>query len=359
MSALLEHLLDGDELVPKRDGPMIIETSSLNETPAANENPPANESSSVNETPPANESPSANEPPSIDEAPSVNETPPASERVEPRPSDPSDRQPDTAASSARRSAFATSTGEAEPRENKTNSEPPFSADFPGPMGSSLPPSASSPIIFVGFGTGANSLLHLAVSSRLSVSPSSSGDCLAGAGDDRSSSGAGVEGGGGHARGSFSDMPEGGGCGGGESRSPLALALQRSALHVGGLVLINGFVSLENQASKVRGAPFLVLMSFALTIATRVIGGGVYINSRSGEGCIASLISEKSRLLRVFSRPTHLSAYRSDSRSPKRSVKDKKAYTDSQNLNRSTHQQHHEMQLNLACLSKKPLSFSSF
>lgn len=271
MSTLLEHLLDGHELVPKRAGQMVNETSSLNETPPANEIPPAVESPSVNEIPPANESPSANEPPSVDEPPSVNELPPAGETVELRPGEPSDRQPDTAANPPPRSAFAAPTREAEPRENETNSDSLLSTEFPAPVGSSLPPSSSSPMIFVGFGTGANSLLHLAVSSRLSVSPSSGGGDLTGVVDGLSSSGGGVTGGGGHARGSFPDLPEGGGCGGGESRSPLALALQRSALHVGGLVLVNGFVSLENQASKVRGAPFLVLMSFGLTICRLAAG----------------------------------------------------------------------------------------
>lgn len=229
MSTLLEHLLDGQELVSKHDDLSANETSMVNEIPPATEPPPTNET------------PSANEAPSVSETPSADELPPVDETLGPHPSDSSERSPHTAASTPPRSAFDASTESARPRESQKDPAPQFSTVFPTPMDGS-PSSVSSPIIFVGFGTGANSLLHLAVSSRLSASfPARN------VGGGRISSGGVVTSGAGHARGSCSD-------GGGESRSPLALALRRSALHVGGLVLVNGFVSLEKQASKVRG-PF--------------------------------------------------------------------------------------------------------
>ena len=311
MSTLLEHLLEGHELVPEHDHrpsvigkrsenekrsaseerpvketPPIDKKRSVNETPSVGDTTPvgetpwrANDKRSVKETRPVNKNRSVKETPYVNETPLDGEIPSGSETMEPRPCKSSEKLPDTAASAAAvRSGSDVSSAATVPGETKTtNPDPPLRngaghrENQPNPVDplSTAPPtpvnrltSESTPVIFVGFGTGANSLLHLAVNSRLSAAPPArnAGDRCGGGGvclDGQSGCGGGGMIGRGHVRGSRTGSVGGGGCGGGggggdSGSSSLAAALHRSGLRVGGFVLVNGFVTLEKQASQVSG-----------------------------------------------------------------------------------------------------------
>lgn len=90
------------------------------------------------------------------------------------------------------------------------------------------------VVFVGFGSGAHSLLHLATGPLLPVSPESTTAETNNSGRER-------------VRESTSTRDVFRACESGR----LALALDRRGLRISGLVLINGFISLDEQSEQVR------------------------------------------------------------------------------------------------------------
>lgn len=102
---------------------------------------------------------------------------------------------------------------------------------------SIPPSLKKsssgfPVVFVGFGTGAHSLVSLGERALLSAL---GGDC-----NHSGSRGLGCR------KLSGDNQPNSS-----DKSSSLASALVRRGLHVGGLILVNGFVSLEDRSCQAR------------------------------------------------------------------------------------------------------------
>lgn len=158
------------------------------------------------------------------------------------------RPSDTPSKSTSYTAVPPATAAAAAGQQKDNASAKASSPFVASTTTTTSSSLSSPVIFVGFGAGANALLHLA-SSYLLLPSSGCGvvdivsdgaaTCsrmdVANDGNDRR------------------DVDHDG-----KSSGRLALALHRNALHVGGLVLVNGFVSLDKQSAQVRALAILFL-----------------------------------------------------------------------------------------------------
>lgn len=191
VSSLLEHLLEGDELLVKQiddDAP-----------PPPNTKPGEPQKEHLAVRPPSRTAPHAA---------------------------PSEQKPEAADASAE---VANSQRENTPEDARLSASaaPPKASD----ICSSL--SQVTPMILVGFGTGANSLLHLA------------------AGPLRQEGSEGLGRGGGGDGGKLPCDDVGGECndtGGGL----LASSLYRKGFRVGGLVLVNGFISLDEQSTQARG-----------------------------------------------------------------------------------------------------------
>ncbi len=213
VSAILEHLLDGDELVAKHEEP-VDDTTPRTTQP---------------ESEPRHEQPGDR---------------PLSASVAPTASQP---DPD------KKAMAATVRQEGEDSPSPSSGSTPA----PSPSSSSSRPqspgrSSSSPVIFLGFGSGANSLLHLAagaLGAPAHPGKRGQGERFDGsAGDDDGGGYEHDEGGGGGNEGEYvSDS-----CGGaGSAGGPLSSALRRRGLRVGGMVLVNGFVSLDEQSRQAR------------------------------------------------------------------------------------------------------------
>lgn len=214
VSAILEHLLDGDELLAKHEQPVDGKTPRTTQP----ESEPHHEQSG-------------------DRPPSASVVPTA-----PQP----DPDTNTTAATARQEGE----GSPAPSSGSTAAPPPSTSSSPSQYpGRSSP----SPVIFLGFGSGANALLHLAAGALgAPAHPGKRGHSERFDGRVSHHDGGGYErdggGDGGH-EGEYASDP----CGGAEpAGGPLSSALQRRGLRVGGMVLVNGFVSLDEQSRQARG-----------------------------------------------------------------------------------------------------------
>lgn len=196
VSTLLEHLLQGDELIPNRER-------------SPNDGSRRSRNRFGSDQPPGTTAHGAS-PPDVGAATPAAATPP-------------------------RSPAPPQYGEADPALPSSSMPPEMRASSPSPL---------SPIIFVGFGTGANALLHLVASPALA--PFSIGKDRDGRGDDgddaATEAGSGGRGG--------DDSTRGGDDSGGQVGGSLIPVLRHNGLRVGGLVLVNGFVSLDEQSTHV-------------------------------------------------------------------------------------------------------------
>lgn len=125
-----------------------------------------------------------------------------------------------------------------PRENEEVDSVSASSSSPvaPPTETTTCPNASAAVVFVGFGSGAHSLLHLAAGPLLPLSPKCSTTV-----DTTSSGGRCIR--------DNTSTPDA--SRGGSESGRLALVLDRRGLRISGLVLVNGFVSLDEQSEQVR------------------------------------------------------------------------------------------------------------
>lgn len=195
---------------------------------------------------------------------------------EPRHHDLTDRPPETTTAhfaarsdpEAEAAEVATAANLQESEQTPAASGSPASAVPPTARRSTCPSSSYRvpAVIFVGFGTGANALLHLTAGPlrALSQSPKHAHGGRGGRGGGGGGEGGG-EGGQGREGDGGRDLPDGNDSGGNEQEQGsdirgdaeascglLASVLRSKGLRVGGLVLANGFVSLDEQSTQARG-----------------------------------------------------------------------------------------------------------
>lgn len=207
MSSLLEHLLEGDELLAKRGDDDANPTP--NTKPVEPENKPL--------------------------------TAPQAKPPEPEPQLTPTSAQDTEVEDARAGEDAIFEHETTAEETCSSA----SAALPGMSDTCPSIPRASPVILVGFGTGANALLHLAAGP---LSQERSDDVgVDSGGDGERALRDGVDGEFNETEGD-SDAGNGVEAGGGLLRSILC----RKGFRVGGLVLVNGFVSLDEQSTQARG-----------------------------------------------------------------------------------------------------------